>query len=217
MEDRHQQHAERCHVVKPHKQRAGEEQRDEPDNENYGCRDQRLHSPAFFSGVVGHVPHRPREGDVQSELHGVIPVLPMMLQKSGESDLLSKLKQHQLEQKDRGHLSQRSQPATRRYVSARGPKIASEISVAPTGTVNSATKYQRSGTRQRTLRRARSTTPSRPASAPVTTNAARPTPSRLPRHPCSGKSNAKTSASAIGRIAAVKKPAPRPITIVAIQ
>jgi hypothetical protein len=41
----------------------------------------------------------------------------------------------------------------------------------PTGTVNRTTKYQRSGTRQRTLRWARSTTPSRPASAPVTKKA----------------------------------------------
>jgi hypothetical protein len=45
------------------------------------------------------------------------------------------------------------------------------MSVAPTGTVNRATRYPRSGTRQRTLRWARSTTPSRPASAPVTKKA----------------------------------------------
>ena len=43
--------------------------------------------------------------------------------------------------------------------------MASDSNVAPTGTVNSATRYQRTETRQRTLRRARSTTPSRPERA----------------------------------------------------
>ena len=84
--------------------------------------------------------------------------------------------------------------------------------VTPTGTVNSATRYQRTGTRQRTLPRARSTTPSRPESAPVTTNAPRHR-APLPRNPCSGRSNGNTSASAMGRMAAVRKPAPRPITM----
>jgi hypothetical protein len=38
----------------------------------------------------------------------------MVLQKSGESDLLSKLKQHKLKRKDGGHLRQRPQPPARR-------------------------------------------------------------------------------------------------------
>jgi hypothetical protein len=75
--------------------------------------------------------------------------------------------------------------------------MASEINVAPTGTVKSATRYQRTGTRHRTLRRARSTTPSRPASAPVTTKALTPTPSTPPKTPCSGRSNGKASALTI--------------------
>jgi hypothetical protein len=62
--------------------------------------------------VVRHMPHRPQQCHVQSELYGVMPVLPVVLEESGESDLLSKLKQHKLEYKGRGHLRQRSQPAT---------------------------------------------------------------------------------------------------------
>jgi hypothetical protein len=58
--------------------------------------------------------------------------------------------------------------------------MASEMSVALTGTGNSATRYQRTGTRQRTLRRPRSTTPSRPASAAVTKNAPTSASSTLP-------------------------------------
>ena len=58
--------------------------------------------------------------------------------------------------------------------------MASEMSVAPTGTVNNATRYQRIGTRQRALRRARSTTPSRPAGVAVTKKA--PTPAEQPSH-----------------------------------
>jgi hypothetical protein len=39
----------------------------------------------------------------------------MVLEETGESDLLSKLKEHQLEDEDGGHLGQRSRPATGRW------------------------------------------------------------------------------------------------------
>jgi hypothetical protein len=42
--------------------------------------------------------------DVRRELHGVIPVLPIVLEEPGEPDLFSQLKKHQLRQKDRGDL-----------------------------------------------------------------------------------------------------------------
>jgi hypothetical protein len=67
--------------------------------------------PAFFGEVVGQVPQRPQQRHVHGELHGVIPVLPMVLEESGESDLFGKLKQHQLQQKDGPDLRQRSPPA----------------------------------------------------------------------------------------------------------
>ena len=104
MEDRHQQHAAPRHVVEPHEQGAGKEQRDELNGEDHGSRYQRRDSPAFLGEVVGEMPHRPQERDVQGEFHGVIPVLPMVLKKPGESDLFGKLEEHQLEQKVGGHL-----------------------------------------------------------------------------------------------------------------
>jgi hypothetical protein len=45
----------------------------------------------------------------------------MVLEKPGESDLLGKLKQHQLEQKDRDYLRQRSRPTTGRSSPASEP------------------------------------------------------------------------------------------------
>ena len=68
-----------------------------------------------------------------------------------------------------------------------GPYITSEISVAPTGTDNSAIRYQRTGTRQRTLRRARSATPARPDNAAVTRKAARPAPSDMKLRATAGR------------------------------
>src|SRR5687768_2993729 len=91
--------------------------------------------------------------------------------------------------------------------------MAREISVATTGTVNSATRYHRTGTRQRKLRWARSTTPSRPARPAVTKKAAIPTPSTAPKNPCMGRPNGKIFVSTIGGIATVRKPAPRPSTM----
>jgi hypothetical protein len=81
-------------VVEPHEQGAGEEQRDELDGEDDRCRNERLESPAFLSEVVGQVPYRPEQCHAQRELHWAVPVLPMMLKETSESDLLSKLEQH---------------------------------------------------------------------------------------------------------------------------
>jgi hypothetical protein len=75
-----------------------------------------------------------------------------MLQEPGESDLLSKLEQHQLQQQHCGDLGKSSRPATGRRCQSLRASITSEISVAPTGTDNSAIKYQRTGTRHRRLR-----------------------------------------------------------------
>jgi hypothetical protein len=137
----------------------------------------------------------------------------MVLEEPGESGLFGQLKEHQLQQKTAAtSASARGQPPGGE-VSALEPYIASEMSVAPTGTVKSATRYRCNGTRQRTLRWARSITPWRPLSAAVTTNAPTPTPSSPPTNPCSGRPHGKVSASAIGRIAAVRKPAARPITM----
>ena len=76
---------------------------------------------------------------------------------------------------------------------------------AASRTVNSPTRYQRTGPTGRTLRRARSTTPGRPASAAVTMKAANPTPRNPSTMPCNGRPNDKISESTIGGIAAVTK------------
>jgi len=68
-------------------------------------------------------------------------------------------------------------------------------------------------TRQRTLRRQDQQRRRAPRSAPVTKNAPNPAPNSPRKDPCSGRPNGKTSASAVCRIAAVRKPAPRPITM----
>jgi hypothetical protein len=66
---------------------------------NTGCVSASIPQPPGQN--VGHVPHSPQQRHVQGELHGVIPVLPMVLEKSGESDLFGKLKQHQLKHQSR--------------------------------------------------------------------------------------------------------------------
>lgn len=45
----------------------------------------------------------------------MIAVGPMVLEETGESDLFSKLKEHQLENEDDGYLGQHSWPATGRW------------------------------------------------------------------------------------------------------
>jgi hypothetical protein len=61
VEDRHQQHAAAGPVVQLHQQCAGEEQRDEPDREDYRSRDELLNTPAFLGEMVGHMPERPQQ------------------------------------------------------------------------------------------------------------------------------------------------------------
>ena len=84
------------------------------DREDDRRRYQLLDSPAFLGEVVGQVPHRPQQCHIQGELHRAVPVLPVMLQEPGESDLLGKLEEHQLQQKVGCDLGQRSRPATGR-------------------------------------------------------------------------------------------------------
>jgi hypothetical protein len=64
--------------------------------------------------VVGHVPQRPQQCHIQGEFHRAVPVLPVMLQEPGESDLLSKLEEHKLQQKVGCDLGQRPRPPTGR-------------------------------------------------------------------------------------------------------
>jgi hypothetical protein len=42
----------------------------------------------------GRCQNGPQQRHVQGEFHGVVPVLPMVLEEPGEADLLGKLKQH---------------------------------------------------------------------------------------------------------------------------
>ena len=127
--------------------------------------------------VAGHVPQRPHQCDIHGEFHWAVSVLPVMLQESGESDLLGKLEEHKLQQKVGCDLGQRSRPAPDGAASAREPKIASEISVAVTAT-ETGHRYQRTRTASATGRPSRHT--GVPRNAAVTRNAASPTPSDPP-------------------------------------
>jgi hypothetical protein len=73
-----------------------------------------ISAPSFFGEMIGQMPHRPQQRRVQGVFHRVIAVLPMVLEEPGETDLFGQLKQHQLQQKDGGHLRQRPRPPTGR-------------------------------------------------------------------------------------------------------
>jgi hypothetical protein len=130
----------------------------------------------------------------------VVPVLPVMRQESGESDLFGKLEQHQLQQEHCSNLGKSSRPATGGVTRACGPYVTSEINVAPIGTDNSAIRYQRTETRHRRLRCPRSAAPARPDNAAVTKKAAMPAPSDM-KTPCNGRPSGKIAESTIGGIA----------------
>lgn len=84
------------------------------------------------------------------------------------------------------------------------PYTAIATSVAATGTPNRVIRYQRPGTRYLSVRRARSVAPDHP-SAPVTTNAARPTPRMVPTAPNSGRSNGRTFDATTGGVSAAAR------------
>jgi hypothetical protein len=90
--------------------------------------------------------------------------------------------------------SRRQSPAS--AARAAVPKSAMAPARTTTGRPSTASRYQRTPTRQRRLRRARSRTPARPSLAATTSTAARATPKMVPSDPHIGRSNGKMSVRA---------------------
>ena len=97
MHHRHEEDTPTRPGVQPHEQRTGEEERHELDHQDDRSRDELLESPPLLTEVVGDVPERPEEGDVRGEPERAEPVLPAVLEESGEADLLGELEEDELD------------------------------------------------------------------------------------------------------------------------